>query len=229
MTQTTEKDDLGACMPRRRSGKPKGAEDAMPSSVGRVARGLTTPRTSHTHPLKIASVTPGGGLGRIGISFCPGKWQAAAMTGPWSRDIEVDLDAVTRWGAIAVVTLVEADELVALRVENMGAAVAARGMRWFHLPVPDVTAPGAAFEAAWSDAGLVLLNMLQNGRDVFVHCKGGLGRAGTVAARLLVELGVEPDQAIAEVRAARPGAIQVPEQEAYVRQQRTRTLTKEGR
>jgi hypothetical protein len=44
-----------------------------------------------------------------------------------------------------------------------------------------------------------------------------------VAARLLVELGVEPEQAIANVRAARAGAIQVPEQEAYLRRLRNRT------
>ena len=55
-----------------------------------------------------------------------------------------------------------------------------------------------------------------NGEDVYVHCKGGLGRAGTIAARLLVELGVSPKQAIADVRAARPGAIQTREQERYV-------------
>jgi ADP-ribosyl-[dinitrogen reductase] hydrolase len=174
--------------------------------------------------LQIPSVALGEDLGRIGISFCPGKWQAAAMTGVWARDLDVDLDAVAAWGAMAVVTLVEAHELVALRVENMGAAVAARGMRWFHLPIPDVTAPGPAFEDAWAGAGPVLQSMLCNGRDVFVHCKGGLGRAGTVAARLLVELGVEPEQAIADVRAARPGAIQVSEQEAYVRQQRSCNL-----
>ena len=77
-----------------------------------------TTRTSHTHPLQIPSVTPGEGLGRIGISFCPGKWQAAAMTGAWARNLEVDLDAIARWGAVAVVTLVESHELVALRVEN---------------------------------------------------------------------------------------------------------------
>ena len=181
-----------------------------------------SPRTSHTHPLQIPSVTPGEGLGRIGISFCPGKWQAAAMTGAWARDLQVDLDAIAEWGAIAVVTLVEAHELIALRVENMGAAVAARGMRWFHLPIPDVTAPGPAFEAAWADAGSVLRGYLRSGSNVFVHCKGGLGRAGTVAARLLVELGADPEQAIADVRAARVGAIQVPEQEAYVRRQRGR-------
>jgi ADP-ribosyl-[dinitrogen reductase] hydrolase len=183
------------------------------------SRGMM-PRTSHTHPLQIPSVGPGAGFGRVGISFCPGKWQASAMTGAWARDIDVDLDAVTAWGASAIVTLVEAHELKALRVEHMGAAVAARAMRWFHLPIPDVTAPGAAFETAWTDAGPELRAMLRSGRNVFVHCKGGLGRAGTVAARLLVALGADPEQAIADVRAVRPGAIQVWEQEAYVRRQR---------
>ena len=201
----------------------------MPSGMRSMQRSgaRATARTSHTHPLLIPSVTPGKGLGRVGISFCPGKWQAVAMTGAWARDLEVDLDAVAEWGAVAVVTLVEADELVALRVENMGAAVAAKGMRWFHLPIADVTAPGPAFEAAWGDAGSVLRSILRSGGDVFVHCKGGLGRAGTVAARLLVELGVDPEQAIADVRSARAGAIQVPEQEAYVRRQRGRTVTDE--
>ena len=33
---------------------------------------------------------------------------------------------------------------------------------------------------------------LRSGRDVLVHCKGGLGRAGTIAARLMVELGTPP-------------------------------------
>jgi ADP-ribosyl-[dinitrogen reductase] hydrolase len=178
------------------------------------------PRTSHTHPLQIPSVALGDGIGRIGISFCPGKWQPAAMTGAWARDIDVDLDAVAAWGAAAVVTLVETHELAALRVENMGPAVAARGMRWHHLPVPDVTAPGPDFELAWANAGPALRTTLRSGRNVFVHCKGGLGRAGTVAARLMVELGADPEQAIAKVRAARPGAIQVREQEAYVRRQR---------
>ena len=41
---------------------------------------------------------------------------------------------------------------------------------------------------------------------------------GMVAARLLVELGVPPEAAILRVRAARPCAIETPEQEAAVRQ-----------
>ncbi len=176
-----------------------------------------TPRTSITHPLRIDAVAAGPGLGRVGLSFCPGKHQPHAMTGAWARDLHADLDAIALWGARAVVTLVEAHELRALRVEHLGEAVAARGMRWFHLPIRDVTAPGAEFEKEWASVGPALHAILRAGENVFVHCKGGLGRAGTVAARLLVELGQSPDTAIRAVRAARPGAIEVAAQERYVR------------
>lgn len=49
-----------------------------------------------------------------------------------------------------------------------------------------------------------------------VHCKGGLGRAGTIAARLLVELGTDPSDAISKVRGVRTGAIETSAQERYV-------------
>lgn len=52
---------------------------------------------------------------------------------------------------------------------------------------------------------------------MLVHCKGGLGCAGLVASRLLVELGWEADAAIAAVRGTRPGAIETPAQAAHVR------------
>ncbi|NJR80360.1 ADP-ribosylglycohydrolase family protein [Sphingomonas corticis] len=176
-----------------------------------------TARTSRTHPLQIATIPVGEGA--IGVSFCPGKQQCSAMSGVWARDLDVDLDAVKAWGAAAVVTLVEAHELAALKVERMGEAVTARGMRWFHLPIPDVTAPGPAFEEAWRRDGALIRQLLRQHERVFVHCKGGLGRAGTVAARLLVELDrASPDEAIALVRKARgAGAIETREQEAHVR------------
>ena len=39
-------------------------------------------------------------------------------------------------------------------------------------------------------------SILRRGSDVLVHCRGGLGRAGTIAARLLIELGMKPETAI---------------------------------
>jgi ADP-ribosyl-[dinitrogen reductase] hydrolase len=62
---------------------------------------------------------------------------------------------------------------------------------------------------------------LAAGERVVVHCKGGLGRTGTITARLLVESGVAADSAISLVRTARPGAIENDAQESYVRRLNT--------
>lgn len=52
---------------------------------------------------------------------------------------------------------------------------------------------------------------------MLVHCRGGLGRAGIIAARLLIELGMEPTLAIENVRKIRPGAIETCDQERFVK------------
>jgi len=58
---------------------------------------------------------------------------------------------------------------------------------------------------------------LRGGDNVVVHCRGGLGRTGTIAACVLVARGVEPDEAMRLVRASRPGAIESEAQERFVR------------
>lgn len=91
------------------------------------------------------------------------------------------------------------------------------GIRYFHLPIEDTNVPDAQFEEKWTDAGKAIRDDLVNGRKVLIHCKGGLGRSGMIAARLLVELGMEPEKAIRRVRRARPGAIENALQESHVR------------
>ena len=174
-------------------------------------------RTSLTHPLQIAVVTAGPDFARIGITFCPGKYDRNAMTGYWDRDLALDLDAIRDWGAAAVVTLLEPKELTLLRVARLGEEVIRRNIRWFHLPIVDVSIPDDKFEQEWTIAGEELRSLLRRRLDVLVHCRGGLGRAGTMAARLLVELGMAPTTAIANVRAVRPGAIETVDQEEFVR------------
>lgn len=63
----------------------------------------------------------------------------------------------------------------------------------------------------------MLHERLLHGERLLVHCKGGLGRTGVVAAMLLVGRGVDVEEAIGAVRAARPGAIENEAQENYVR------------
>ncbi len=76
-------------------------------------------RTSISHPLQIAEVSAGAGLGIVGLTFCPGKKDPNGMTGAWNRDLDLDLDSIRDWGAAAVVTLLEPMELDLLRVHRM--------------------------------------------------------------------------------------------------------------
>jgi len=176
-------------------------------------------RTSLSHPLHIDEVKAGDAGGLIGITFCPGKSDTSLFGWDWrrdQRDLAVDLDAIAMWRPCAVVTLVEDHELELLGVSELGVQVRARGMAWHHLPIVDVQPRDARFEVQWQSVGPELLAALAGGGRVLVHCRAGLGRAGTVAARLLVELGVPARDAIGRVRRARPGAIETDAQHRYV-------------
>jgi ADP-ribosyl-[dinitrogen reductase] hydrolase len=178
--------------------------------------GLFVVRTSVTHPLQIAEISPGNGMGLLGITFCPGKVQTSALTGSWNRDLGLDLDAVQAWNAAAVVTLVEGHELERLQVPQLGSEILARHIDWHHLPIRDRGVPDETFEALWEEVGEGLRSRIRSGFNVVVHCMGGLGRAGTIASRLLVELGWSASDAVRQVRQVRPGAIETQEQLDFV-------------
>ena len=80
----------------------------------------------------------------------------------------------------------------------------------------DVAPPDERFEAGWRDVGPAINAILRSRGRVLVHCRGGLGRAGTVTARILIEQGEAPHDAVHEVRTSRPGAIETDAQLEYV-------------
>ena len=90
-------------------------------------------------------------------------------------------------------------------------------MAHLKLPIRDVDVPDAGWEKDWQVKGPIIRAALRNGDRICVHCMGGLGRTGLFAARLLVEFGMSPDEAILAVRKARPGTIETTAQENYVR------------
>ena len=111
----------------------------------------------------------------------------------------------------------ERHKLDELQVGHLGDAVPATGLRWFHLPIVDTQAPDESFEVRWHESGPQLRAILADGGRVLLHCRGGLGRTGVVAARLMMEFGVPVEDAVSTVREARPGTIETSVQERYLR------------
>lgn len=158
------------------------------------------------------------GGGRIGLVHCPGAHAAGLLPAGAAAALEADLGVLADWGAQALVTLLQPYELTLLGVEDLGERARGQGLAWWHLAVTDGAAPGEAFEQAWRhEVGPALHACLDDGGRLVVHCRAGIGRSGAVAARLLIERGATPERAIVAVRRARPGAIESPEQAAWVR------------
>lgn len=174
-------------------------------------------RTSETHPLRLDTLTLPGTPGRLGLTFLPGKKGDALYGAAWDRDLAVDVGAIRNWGAAAVVSVLEPHEFELLGVPEFPEVMASQPFQWFPLEIRDSDIPDSRFESAWPNARAELMAILRAGGGVVVHCRGGLGRTGLVVARLLVELGLDPEEAISQVRAVRPGAVETWEQEEYIR------------
>jgi hypothetical protein len=177
-------------------------------------------RNSDNDPLRIAELRVPGMRGLIGMTICPGKKGPSLYGTPWNRDLDVDMQYICdEWQANIMVTLLEKHEFEMLGIEAMEELVSQRwtAIQWVHLEITDGGIPDERFERHWLQVRAQLIGALAGGGKVLVHCRGGLGRTGLVVARLLVETGMSPDEAIQSVRAARKGAIETEEQENYVR------------
>jgi atypical dual specificity phosphatase len=102
---------------------------------------------------------------------------------------------------------------------HAAARLARYGLVELHLPVADFSPPSPE----QIDRGVAAIaDAVARGERVAVHCGAGLGRTGTLLACYLVRQGLDPAEAIARVRAARPGAIETAAQEAAVRAEAAR-------
>lgn len=152
----------------------------------------------------------------LGLTFAPGK-QGPALMGRyvWERDLEMDLERLSDYyGTGCLVTLVEAHELEELGIARLRERVRAHDMTSHWFPIPDGGVPDDV--GAFIATVRTIVSSMLTGVRVVVHCRGGLGRAGLVAACVLVAMGERPDEAIAVVRGARPRAIENEAQEDFV-------------
>ncbi|MDP2714629.1 dual specificity protein phosphatase family protein [Rheinheimera sp.] len=118
-------------------------------------------------------------------------------------------------GAVAIVTLMPQHELAQNNVDSIGAICSELGLQWFQLPIEDDCAPQQPFEQAFAAHKADILSLLQAGKTVAIHCKGGSGRTGLMAAMLMTQQGYSKADATAQVQQLRPKALCHPVHQAY--------------
>jgi protein-tyrosine phosphatase len=168
-------------------------------------------RTSATDPIRVDWL-PEGLPGRVGLTFAPGKKTVAAAGYRWDRDLRRDLaDLVVRHRIAALVCLLEDDELGRLGIPDLVPEAFRHGLEVRRFPIPDYGVPASVGPVrhlvGWIEERAI------SGKNVVIHCAGGLGRTGTIAGCFLVERGMDPGDALALLPKLR-GQQSCPETEA---------------
>jgi len=85
-----------------------------------------------------------------------------------------------------------------------------------HFPIDDFKVPESYREFNTLVTGI--LQKINSGKNVLIHCAAGMGRTGLTAAGVLIRSGLNPSNAILAIRSRRPGSIENHQQEEFLRQ-----------
>ncbi len=191
-------------------------EPFKPDKLERAKRYELPLLTSSSDPIRvdflpeIAAALPG----QMGLTIAPGKCNLG-MQAIWRRQLEPDLQRLRlHYQTDLLVTLLQAHELAALEIPELFNQVQAHGMQSCWFPIQDFGTPDSM--PGLQSLVAQILAALSDGQTVVIHCKGGLGRTGLVAAACLVALDYSPEAAFSALRQARPGSVETLAQEAYI-------------
>jgi protein-tyrosine phosphatase len=152
------------------------------------------------------------------MTFAPGMW-AGGVRGRWERDLAADMRALEEKHKVNVlVSLMEKHEYRGYRIPELLEQNRFGNIEILRFAIEDMGVPQEAESEKFETFVEDVAQRLERGQNVVVHCRGGLGRTGTLAACVLVALGDHTaDEAKATVREARKGTVQTREQEDLVR------------
>ncbi|KAL3049673.1 hypothetical protein OYC64_009013 [Pagothenia borchgrevinki] len=138
------------------------------------------------------------------------------------RSLERDVEELQSQGVQDVFVFCTRGELSKYRVPSLLEVYGQRGFTVHHTPFPDGEAPPLELSCRILEE---LQLSLQSSRRTVIHCYGGLGRSGLIAACLLLQLSVTmtPNKAIEILREHRGGgAIQTVKQYNFLHEFRER-------
>ncbi len=175
--------------------------------------------TSETSPIYINEIAPAGaaGEGWVAITFAPGKKTMGGFN-YWDRDLNMDLDRLRSLGANTLVALLEDDEIERLKIPTLVRMAQSKGFQVRRFAFHDDGIPKDMEHTLKFIREIA--GRRRAGESVVMHCNGGLGRSGTMAAclRLAILLDRTVENAIASVRRIRGSrAIRKAAQENFIK------------
>ena len=131
----------------------------------------------------------------------------ATAPAPSGSSLERDIWDLQQEKVTTVVSLLTDDEAVSIGLSGEPEAVRSAGMEFISLPIPDFGILDSFDDALETISQVV--NDLEDGGTVVVHCRGGIGRSSTIAATALTQINVNADDAMDRIADAR--GMKVPE------------------
>ena len=144
------------------------------------------------------------------IYWFEGPWPGRLAISPRPRGGEWLKDEIRTWsqsGIDVVVSLLTRDEMKDLELNEEAELCRAHNISFISFPIDDLSVPASRSEAL--NLISALDRLLVEGHRIVIHCRGGIGRSGLLAASLLVNSGIEPEAAIRQASDAR--GFSVPE------------------
>jgi protein-tyrosine phosphatase len=133
-----------------------------------------------------------------------GPWSGRLSVAPRPRGEDWLADELLAWreaGYDVLVSLLTSGEAEELGLKDEPAAATSAGLKFLTFEIADMGVPESL--TRWSTFVDEVHAEVQHGKDVVVHCRGGIGRSGLLAASLLVREGIEPAAAFATISTAR--------------------------
>lgn len=131
--------------------------------------------------------------GKLGMTILPGRKDNG-------RSIFEDIKNIQQQGVTHIITLITDNEFSRYGVEDLMSEYTNAGLIVKRLPIAD---QGVCTIAEMDSLLDWTQHELKEGANIMVHCVGGLGRTGIVAASFLIQQGLSSQAAIDEVRKIR--------------------------
>lgn len=157
-----------------------------------------------THPYVSVSIENGA---EIILTPCPGTKGV---------DLETSIINLKKAGCTLLLTLMFDDEMVKNNIQLIPQLCQKYGITWLQLPIMDDEAPNQEFESNWYQYQQLILTTIISGNSLAIHCKGGTGRTGLVAAMILYFYGWPIEKVFEKIQAVRPQALKIEKQVAYL-------------